>query len=157
MTTRNRLGRRGLPLATALLATLTAFAQAPAGEPALAFQPLSKDLKWGPCPPLFAKGCEIAVLHGNPAQPNTDIWLRVPPGFHLPPHTHSSNERMVLSTGELEVRYENQRKVVLKRGDYAFGPAKRPHEARCVGKVACTLFIAFEGPVDALPHEGELR
>jgi len=153
----NAAGRRAALAAATLMLAATAVAGTPAGEPALAIRPLAKEVQWGPCPPIFAKGCEIAVLHGNPANPNADIWLRVPPGFFLPPHTHSSNERMVLSTGELEVRYENQQKVVLKKGDYAFGPAKRAHEARCVGKQACTLFIAFEGPVDALPHEGPLN
>lgn len=138
-------------------AAASSIAAEPGAEPALAVQPTAKEVQWGPCPPIFAKGCEIAVLHGNPAEPNADVWLRVPPGFHLPPHTHSSNERMVLSTGTLEVRYENQARVVLEKGDYAFGPAKRAHEARCIGKKSCTLFIAFEGPVDALPFEGELR
>lgn len=157
MTFDQRPGPSTLLLASLLLTTLTAFADTPVGEPALAIQPRAKGVQWGACPPLFAQGCQIAVLHGNPAQPNADIWLRVPSGFHLPPHTHTSNERMVLSTGELEVRYENQRKVILKRGDYAFGPSKRPHEAHCVSKEPCTLFIAFEGPVDALPYEGTLR
>ncbi len=142
---------------TTLLASMFTFAGEPAGEPALAIRPDAASLQWGPCPPIFAQGCEIAVLHGNPAEPNADVWLRVPAGFKLPPHTHSSAERMVLSSGKLEVRYENQQKVVLKKGDYAFGPAKRPHEAHCVGRSACTLFIAFEGPVDALPFEGKMH
>jgi hypothetical protein len=117
----NAAGRRAaLAVATLMLAS-TAVAGTPTGEPALAIRPLAKDVQWGPCPPIFAKGCEIAVLHGNPANPNADIWLRVPPGFFLPPHTHSSNERMVLSTGELEVRYENQQKVVLAKWLIASG------------------------------------
>lgn len=154
---RRSLFRDSLLLASALLASATALADAPAGEPALAIRPDAVELQWGPCPPIFAAGCEIAVLHGNPAAPNADVWLRVPAGFHLPPHTHSSAERMVLSGGKLEVRYQNQKKVVLEKGDYAFGPAGRPHEARCIGRSACTLFIAFEGPVDALPFEGDLH
>jgi quercetin dioxygenase-like cupin family protein len=151
-----RLATHGGLLLASVFLTTAALAGPATGEPALAIRPTAPEVQWGPCPPLFAKGCEIAVLHGNPAEPNADIWLRIPAGFHLPAHTHTSNERMVLSTGELEVRYANQRKVVLKKGDYAFGPSKHPHEARCIGKNPCTLFIAFEGPVDALPYEGKL-
>ncbi|MDX1753335.1 MAG: hypothetical protein R3259_09135 [Salinimicrobium sediminis] len=26
-----------------------------------------KDLQWGPCPDFMPNGCEIAILHGDPA------------------------------------------------------------------------------------------
>jgi hypothetical protein len=39
---------------------------------------------------------------------------------------------------------------VLTVGTYAYGPAKRPHDAVCVGTVPCVLFIAFESPLDAV-------
>jgi len=39
-------------------------------------------------------------------------------------------------------------------GEYAYGPAKLPHEATCTSTTPCVLFIAFEGPVDALAHAG---
>lgn len=124
--------------------------------PALAETPLAisvddPKLAWGKCPPIFVSGCEIAVLHGDPAQPNADVFLRIAPGTTLPAHTHSSAERMTLSAGELRVRYQGNAPAVLKPGSYAYGPAKLPHEAMCVSKGPCVLFIAFEGPVDAEP------
>jgi len=127
-----------------------------AAEPPLAIGGGDSSLKWGPCPPIFAKGCEIAVLRGDPAQPNADILLRVPAGYDLPPHSHTSAERMVLLTGELKVKYQGAPGATLGPGMYAYGPAGLPHNASCVGGAACTLFIAFEGPVDALPHSGPL-
>ena len=60
---------------------------------------------------------------------------------------------MVLVTGELEVAYDGQQPATLKPGMYAYGPAKLPHSAACQSKDACVLFIAFEGPVDAVPTE----
>jgi uncharacterized RmlC-like cupin family protein len=42
-------------------------------------------------------------------------------------------------------------------GSYAYGPAGMPHRADCRSKEPCTLFIAFEGPVDAVPHSGALN
>ena len=35
-------------------------------------------LQWNPCPPFLPKGCQIAVLHGDPAKPNVDVFLKVP-------------------------------------------------------------------------------
>lgn len=109
-------------------------------------------LSWGPCPGFMPDGCAISVLHGDPAQPNADVFFKVPGGSEVRRHWHSSAERMVLVAGELHVTYEGQPTVVLTPGEYAYGPARAPHAARCESDADCVLFIAFEGPVDA--HEG---
>ncbi len=147
-----------LPTLAALSAALVMSdgTAAAAPEPALALAVGDPALKWGPCPQPFTAGCEIAVLHGDPARPNADVFLRVPSGYRLPTHSHSSAERMVLVSGELKVRYQNAAPSTLKVGDYAFGPAGRPHDGSCVSRQSCTLFIAFEGPVDAIPFNGPL-
>lgn len=133
-------------------ATVPAQAEAPVTH-------LAEDagLQWGPCPDIFPAGCEIAVLHGDPAQPNADVFLRVPGGYALPAHSHTSAERMVLVGGELNVRYQGAEATSLSAGEYAFGPAGLPHVANCQSTEACILFIAFEGPVDALPFEGTIE
>jgi quercetin dioxygenase-like cupin family protein len=95
-------------------------------------------------------------LHGDPAQPNADVFLRVPGGYRLPAHSHSSAERMILVSGELKVRYQGAPPATLTPGAYAFGPAKRPHDGSCAGQQPCTLFIAFEGPVDAVAFQGPM-
>lgn len=77
-------------------------------EPALALAADDPGLAWGPCPAFLPAGCAIAVLHGDPSQPNADILLRVPGGSAIPLHTHASAERMVLVGGELLVTYEGQ-------------------------------------------------
>ena len=114
-------------------------------------------LQWGACPEGMPEGCGIAVLQGDPVKPNSDIFLRVPGGSTIPPHSHSSAERMILVSGELEVKYQGAPAATLRSGHYAYGPAKLPHRATCRSSEPCTLFIAFEGPVDVLPFEGELR
>jgi quercetin dioxygenase-like cupin family protein len=142
---------------TALLVAAAAAAPGAAAERSLAISATSPQLRWGPCPPPFARGCEIAVLHGDPSKPNADVLLRVPGGFVLPPHRHTSAERLMLATGQLRVRYEGEGARTLTPGTYAFGPAGKAHEARCLGRQRCTLFIAFEGPVDAIPVKAPIR
>ena len=120
-----------------------------AAEPALAFNDDDKALQWGPCPAFIGQGCEISVLHGDPAKDNLDIFFKVPGDFTIAHHWHTSAERMVLVSGKMKVTYDNQMSETLEVGTYAYGPAKRPHTAYCEKGDPCVLFIAFEEPLDA--------
>ncbi len=144
---------RKLPIVASLL-VLAASPFVFADEPALALTFKDPSLKWGPCPDFIPKGCEIAVIHGDPSKPNVDVFFKVPGGFTIPNHTHTSAERMVLVSGTLDVTYEGQASTRLKKGTYAYGPAKKAHKAVCAKGDPCVLFIAFESPLDAMPVEG---
>lgn len=139
--------------ALVLVSTLAQAAEPGVPESALAFAYTDAKLQWGPCPPFLPKGCEIAVLHGDPAKPNVDVFFKVPPEFTIPKHWHTSPERMVLVSGKLTVTYDGQQATTLKPGMYAYGPAKLPHKATCAKGAPCVLFIAFESPLDATPVE----
>lgn len=138
----------------ALILTLSS-APVFASDTAIVVDPADPDLAWGPCPDFMPAGCEIAVLHGDPAKPNVDILFRVPGGSVIPPHAHTSAERMILLSGELEVTYEGQDTVTIEAGQYAFGPAGAMHDAYCAQGDDCVLFIAFEEPLDAYPADSD--
>lgn len=108
-----------------------------------------KELQWGPCPEFMPKGCQIAILNGNPARENSDILFKVPANSAIPNHNHTSAERIILLSGEMDITYEGEKTQTLKTGSYAYGPAKKPHIAKCGSAGECILFIAFEEPVDA--------
>jgi quercetin dioxygenase-like cupin family protein len=127
------------------------WAAAPAQEQAVTRSAQDAQLKWGPCPAFMPAGCGLAVLHGDPAKANADVFLRLNANTSIPEHWHTSAERMVLVSGELTVSYKGQPSVVLKPGMYAYGPAKVPHSASCGSGASCVLFIAFESAVDAVP------
>jgi len=157
-----QIGRRGWQTALRYSLSLslsfagsTAYAQAPAQEQAVTWTADDAQLKWGACPPFLPKGCGIAVLHGDPAKDNVDVFLKVPAKSSIPLHWHTSAERMVLVAGELHVTYEGQKTAVLRPGTYAYGPAKRPHTGVCESAVPCVLFIAFESPLDAVAIDGK--
>ncbi len=132
-----------------LLAQAPAVAQPASVQRPLAIGQADKALAWGPCPPIYAGDCALAVLHGDPAKPNADVFLKIGGGTVLHNHTHTSAERMVLVGGQLRVTYAGAAPATLVPGDYAFGPAGAPHVAKCLSQEPCVLFIAFEGPVDA--------
>lgn len=147
-------------LAVGLAAGATRAADAPASTAGVARErAMGADdprLAWSPCPPLFAAGCQIAVLQGDPSKPNADLFFRIPGGYVLPPHSHTSAEHLVLVSGELDVHYKGRPATRMKTGDYAYGPPGLPHLGHCRSKTPCTLFIAFELPVDALPYQGPI-
>jgi anti-sigma factor ChrR (cupin superfamily) len=132
-------------LVTSLMLTASA---ALAQEPALAFSAQAPNLQWKSCPDPLPKGCQLAVLHGDPAKPNADVFLKLPGPSKIPLHTHTSAERIVLVAGTFHITYEGQKMAVLQPGSYAYGPATKPHSAECVSRKPCILFIAFEAPVD---------
>lgn len=119
-------------------------------EKSVSFSENDPNLQWGPCPEFMPEGCSITVLHGNPAEPNSDVFLKIPAHSVIPNHTHTSAERMILVAGELEVTYEGEQPTKLVAGSYAYGPANKPHSAKC-GDTPCILFVAFEKPLDAIP------
>jgi quercetin dioxygenase-like cupin family protein len=134
---------------TLLLLSMCGYAYA--GDSALVISHKDKVLEWGPCPEFIPKGCEIAVLQGEPTKNNLDIFFKVPGDFEIPHHLHTSQERMILVSGTLDVNYDNHEKATIKTGEYAYGPAKLPHSAYCHKGEACVLYIGFVGPLDAMP------
>jgi len=139
--------------ALAVIAGLAAPAKVHGDEGAFTRTADSTAVEWGPCPEFMPAGCALAVLQGNPAERNADVFFKLPAGTTAPLHSHSSAERMVLVSGEMRVGYEGHEPVVLKPGTYAYGPARLPHDATCNSDQDCILFIAFEEPVDAMPAD----
>ena len=131
----------------------SAVAVEPAAEKALTRTASDAQLEWGACPAFLPAGCGIAVLHGDPAKDNADVFFKIPGKSTLPLHWHSSAERIILVGGELQLAYDGQDGVTLKPGTYAYGPAKLAHSGTCVSAEPCILFIAFETAVDAVPVE----
>ena len=164
--------RAGLLAALSVVCAMinvSAVAQTPAPIPAPAPATIAKpvtemaitrtakdaDLKWNPCPPFLPKGCGIAVLNGDPAKNNLDVFFKIPGKSELPRHWHTSAERMILVAGELHVTYDGQKTAILKPGTYAYGPARKPHGGKCASKEPCILFIAFELPLDAVEDKAK--
>ncbi|NBC65877.1 MAG: cupin domain-containing protein [Bacteroidetes bacterium] len=113
----------------------------------------SDQLQWGNCPDFMPDSCEIAVLQGDPAKPNADIFFKMQGNSSVPNHWHHSAERMVLVSGEMEVNYKGQKPAVIETKMYAYGPPEKPHSASCISDDPCVLFIAFNKPVDAFLAE----
>src|SRR5688572_15349300 len=82
-------------------AAAIAYAQAPsaparpAAHPAAHAAPMVNpaDLKWGPAPPAFSAGAQMAVVDGDPTKPGAFvIRAKFPAGFKVMPHWHPTDE-----------------------------------------------------------------
>ena len=109
----------------------------------------SKDLTWVNCPDFLP--CQIASLNGELGGNNNDVFIKFPSLAEIPFHTHTSTEHMILLEGEFHTTYKGFERVVLKKGDYAFGPADLAHDGYCASKEDCVMFVAYETPIDAIP------
>lgn len=119
------------------------------GQP-LAWAHDDPSLEWGACPEFLPEGCGLVVLHGDPDGSDADVYFRVPGGASIARHRHTAAERMTLVSGRLRVTYDGHDPIDLTPGMYAYGPAGLPHEGECAPGPDCVLFIAFDGPVDAI-------
>jgi len=131
-------------------ATIVAQSSEPA-EKAFILNADDEGLEWGACPEFIPGDCSIAILQGDPSEPNADLFFKLQGNTKVPKHIHSAAERMVLISGEFHVNYEGQDPVVMTAGTYSYGPPGIPHTASCESDEPCVLFVVFEEPVDAIP------
>jgi mannose-6-phosphate isomerase-like protein (cupin superfamily) len=110
------------------------------------------NLIWNPAPDFFPN-CSFTILNGDMSKPNLDFFFKIEPNTEVVSHSHNSPERMIIITGELEVTYEGEATRILKPGSYAYGPAGKPHKAKCLDSGPCVLFIALVDPFDVKPTE----
>ncbi len=60
------------------------------------------DVKWGPAPASIPKGAEAAVIFGDPSKEGQfAMRLKLPTGYHIPPHTHPKPEIVTVLSGVL--------------------------------------------------------
>ena len=137
-------------MTVAAFAGASALAQTTPTEPLPMFTPSDAKLKWGACPAGLPKGCQLAVLNGDPAKPGADIFLKLPPKSKIAAHKHTSSERIVVMQGDISVTYDGHTPKKVRSGTYLYGPAEVVHEAACVSTQPCVLFIAFDKPVDLI-------
>ena len=128
------------------VAALVLAMQAPAHDHHLNVNPA--DLKWERIfPELGADSPEIAILRVDPQTQATQLMVRVPKNFRVPPHWHSANETHTVLEGTFIFEAEGKRGV-LKRGGFNYVPKKMAHEAWTTRDEGALLFITVDAAWD---------
>jgi quercetin dioxygenase-like cupin family protein len=125
---------RGFPLATCLLLLAVPALQA---QDSAAAKPAA--LQWGPAPPAFPKGAQMAVVSGDPSQALPfEVELSMPSGYRIPPHFHPTDETVTVMKGTFLVgmgdEFDAKKTVPMKKGEQATVPAEHHHFGMAKGK-----------------------
>lgn len=107
-----------------------------AGAPSASKAP---ELQWGPAPPVFPAGAQMAVLQGNPEAASLfTVRLRFPSGYKIAPHTHPTDEHVTVIKGTFLVgmgaSVDRKSMLTLHSGGFATAPADHAHYAMTEGQ-----------------------
>ena len=99
----------------------------------------SDDIQWGPAPPIFPKGAEIAVLQGDPSKAEEfTVRLRMPNGYKIAPHTHPTVENVTVLKGTffagMGEQFSESNLKAYPRDAFASIPANHAHYAMARGQ-----------------------
>jgi len=93
-------------------------------------------------------GLHEAVVTGDPDKGPSVVFLKFDPGAAIPWHWHPGAEMVYGNSGTLEVRMlHSDQSAKLTSGSYAKMPAHMIHNAKCVSKEPCTLYLESAVPL----------
>ncbi len=94
-------------------------------------------------------GAEIAVLRGNLDSGSSESILRLPPGYNMPIHSHTSDELYVWIAGAFTLIAHNKIETKFDGPAYINFPGNAPpHGLICGLKKACLLYLRLSRPFD---------
>ena len=96
--------------------------------------------QWGACPPSVTVDCRMAVLEGDPREPQLfTVRFQITEALELRPHWHPRNERVTVLEGRVGIGFgdevDRERVRWFEAGDYYVNAAGAHH------------FVLTDGPV----------
>jgi quercetin dioxygenase-like cupin family protein len=113
----------------------------------------TKEVQWGPAPPMLPPGAQIAVLAGDPGKsaPYT-VRLKFPANYAIPAHSHPTDEHVVVTSGAVTFGMGDKLakgaagNKTLSVGGFALASANMNHFAYTTE--ASTIVLYGVGPVE---------
>jgi hypothetical protein len=97
----------------------------------------------------LAPGAEIAVLRGNLQSGPSESLLRLPPGYKVPLHHHTSDELYIWIEGAFTLITHDQTQTKFDGAAYINFPGNAPpHGLKCGIKKHCILYLKYSRPFD---------
>ncbi len=109
------------------------------------------DLQWRDAGPSLPAGAQVVVLDGDPRREGSfTMRLKMSAGDRIPPHTHSTAERVTVISGVVHLgigeKFDESAGREMKTGDFVTVPPGVPHFAWAIGEAV--LQIQSEGPFE---------
>lgn len=101
-------------------------------------------ITWGPAPASLPAGAEAAALTGNPAEEGLfAMRLRLPDGYHIPPHFHPKPEVVTVISGSFRLGMgetaDEAKTEALPAGSFFAIQPEQPHFAFAEGETVVQL------------------
>ena len=97
----------------------------------------------------LAKGAEIATLRGDLAKDHAEILLRLPSGYKVPSHTHTSDELYVWLEGAFTLIASDGTRTDFDGPAYLSFPGNAPpHGLECGAAASCVFYLKYSRPFD---------
>jgi quercetin dioxygenase-like cupin family protein len=108
-------------------------------------------LKWGDAPSVLPKGAQLVVITGDPGKAGPYvIRVKVPAGYQIPAHWHSTAENLTVLSGSVQVgmgdKLDKTSSTKLGVGSFTYLPAKMNHFLWA--SVPAIFQIHAQGPFD---------
>lgn len=102
------------------------------------------DLKWGPAPPGFPAGAQLAVLSGDPSKTGQfTVRLKAPDGYKIMPHWHPTDELVTVIEGTLMIgvgeKFDQAAAHEMTVGSFARMPKEMRHYAWTKGETVVQI------------------
>ncbi|MEQ8824031.1 MAG: cupin domain-containing protein [Filomicrobium sp.] len=95
------------------------------------------------------KGAEVAVLRGDFAKDGVEAILRIPPGYYVPNHTHTSDEVYLFISGAFTLIAHDGKRTDFAGPAYVSFPGNAPpHAVECGKSEPCIFYLKFSRPFD---------
>ncbi len=94
-------------------------------------------------------GAEIALLRGKPETGMSESLLKLPSGYNMPVHNHTSDELYVWIEGAFTLIAHDETEIKFDGPAYINFPGNAPpHGLKCGLKKACILYLKLSRPFD---------
>lgn len=109
-------------------------------------------VKWGPAPPAFPAGAQLAVLEGDPSKAGSHFTIRAkfPDGYVVPAHWHPTDERLTVMQGTFLLgmgeKFDPAAGHELAAGSFALMPTGVRHFAQAKGETI--VQVSGTGPFE---------
>ena len=97
------------------------------------------------------EGAEIAHIRGDLGKAGSESILRIPPGYHVPSHTHTSEELYMWISGAFTLISDKGEEQKFRGPAYISFPGNAPpHTLICGKKEPCIFYLAYTRPFDII-------
>jgi quercetin dioxygenase-like cupin family protein len=99
-------------------------------------------------------GSMYSNLWGDVTKGAYGAFIKLPAGMSNPPHSHSSDVKLIAISGKFWIMPEGGVRKELGPGSYLFTPSKMKHTSGTVEGSECLIFQESTGKFDFVPGDG---